>query len=165
MSLVARRLGLLGLAAGALHAATLPNLQQPPAKLSDSGPKLSPLIAADSGKAAWPKRREELKHEWTKFLGEFPKTKAPLAAEFLVKEELPTFTRQLVTFQIEEGVRTDAMLLLPKNAKGKLPGIVLFHPTYSNHYARAVGLEGGEEPERQQAVQLVERGYVVLAPR
>lgn len=133
-------------------------------------PKLAPLMTNTAGQriskpAEWAARRQELCQEWTKFLGEFPKTKVPLAPEFLAKEELATFSRQKVAYQIEEGVRIDAMLLTPKNAQGKLPGIVLFHPTYSNHYARAVGLEGTIEPERAQAVQLVESGYLVLAPR
>jgi dienelactone hydrolase len=113
----------------------------------------------------WQARRDELRREWTKVLGDFPKTKASLAPEFLAKEDLPAFTRQKVSYQVEEGVRTDAILLVPKNVKGRLPGIVLFHPTYSNHYARVVGLEDKNEPERHQAVQLAEHGYVVLAPR
>jgi dienelactone hydrolase len=156
---------LLPLVIASLGAAPLPDLQRPPAKVPTNAPTISPLIGDHFTKADWPKRRDELRREWTRFLGEFPKSKSPLAAEFLAKEKLPTFTRQLVTYQIEDGVRTDAMLLVPKGAKGKLSGIVLFHPTYSNHYARVVGLEGSDEPERQQAVQLVERGYVVLAPR
>ena len=61
--------------------------------------------------------------------------------------------------------REGARVIVCGRHPAKLPGIVLFHPTYSNHYARAVGLEGGDEPERHQAVQLVEAGYVVLAPR
>ena len=153
-----------------IWAATLPDLQRPPSPLPADLPKLAPLITNAAGQpitkpADWAARRQELQRDWMKFLGEFPKAKVPLAPEFLAKEELATFTRQKVSYQIEEGVRLDAMLLVPKSAKGKLPGIVLFHPTYSNHYARAVGLEDKAEPERHQAVQLVEHGYVVLAPR
>ena len=148
----------------------LPDLQRPPSPLPVDLPKLSPLAVDAENRtlanpADWEKRRAELRGDWVQFLGDFPKTKTPLAPEFLAKEELPTFSRQRVTYQIEDGVRTDAMLLVPRHAKGRLPGIVLFHPTYANHFARVVGLEGGDEPERQQAVQLVERGYVVLVPR
>jgi dienelactone hydrolase len=153
-----------------LGAEPLPNLQRPPSPRPGDLPKLSPLTANATGQAItkpsdWTIRREELRRDWTKLLGVFPAAKAPLAPEFFAREELPTFTRQRVSYQIEDGVRTDAMLLTPKSAEGKFPGIVLFHPTYSNHYARVAGLEGKEEPERHQAVQLVERGYVVLAPR
>lgn len=153
-----------------LGAEPLPSLQRAPSPRPADLPRLSSLTVDASGQvitkpADWANRREELRREWAKFLGVFPTNKPPLNPKFFPQEELPTFTRQRVSYQIEDGVRTDAMLLAPKSAKGKLPGIVLFHPTYSNHYARVVGLEGKEEPERHQAVQLVERGYVVLAPR
>ena len=149
----------------AAPAQSLPNLQQAPAVAVADSAALAPVIKSDATKADWERRRAELKNQWTEFLGSFPESKAALQPELLEKEQLPTFTRQRVTYQIEAGVRTDAMLLVPIGASGKLPGIVLFHPTYTNHYKRAVGLEGSEEPERQQAVQLVERGYVVLCPR
>ncbi len=126
---------------------------------------LAPLLPRAFTKAAWEGRRAELKREWTRVLGEFPTAKVALAPECPGREELAVFTRQRVTYQIEEGVRTDAMLLIPKGAAGARPGIVLFHPTYDGHYARVAGMEPGAEPERQQAVQLVERGYVVLCPR
>lgn len=164
----AHAVGILAMAAS-LHAAALPDLQKPPATMPTNTPVLAPLLTIAgkpiSAAAEWPRQREALKQQWSQFLGEFPKSKAPLRPEFGTKEDLPAFTRQRVTYQIEEGVRTDAMLLVPKKSAGKLPGIVLFHPTYSNHYARAVGLEGADEPERHQAVQWVERGYAVLAPR
>ncbi len=158
------------LSAACLFAGPLPDLQRPPASKPADMPTLSSLTADAGGKqiqtpAGWEKRREELRREWVKVLGKFPKTKVALKPEFLEKEELPGFTRQKITYQIEEGVRIDAMLLGPSNPKGRLPGIVLFHPTYSNHFARAVGLEDKNDPERHQAVQLAEAGYLVLAPR
>lgn len=148
-----------------LWAQTSVDLQKPPAGSMADAPRLTPVLEPGASKSDWQRRRAELKAEWTKFLGAFPESKVPLEPEFLEKEELPTFTRQRLTYNVESGVRTDAMLLVPKGATGKRPGIVLFHPTYQNHYARVVGLEGNDEPERQQAVQLVERGYVVLCPR
>lgn len=147
----------------------MPNLLQPPSVMPTNMPRLTSLMSNKSGqpvktRADWQARCAELRAEWEKVLGELPTNKVPLAPQFLAKEDLGTFTRQKVTYQIEEGVRIDAMLLEPKNMTGKLPGIILFHPTYSNHFARAVGIEG-DEPERAQAVQYVQRGYVVLAPR
>ena len=151
-------------------AASLPDLHRVPSPLPADLPRLAPLMgdSAQPGpltRESWEKRREELRAEWTKVLGEFPRTKAPLAPEFHEKVELEGYTRQRVTYQIEDGVRIDAMLLAPRKVAGRMPGIVLFHPTYANHYKRAVGMEGTHEPERAQAVQLVQQGYVVLAPR
>lgn len=141
------------------------DLLQPPDLVPAGMPALAPLLPGASTEAAWEGRRAELKREWMRVLGEFPESKVALAPEFLVREELPAFTRQRVTYQIEEGVRTDAMLLIPKGAVEARPGVVLFHPTYDGHYAGAAGMEAGAESERQQAVQLVEHGYVVLCPR
>ncbi len=141
------------------------DLLRPPDPVPAGVPTLTPLLPAAFTPAAWEGRRVELKREWTRVLGEFPETKAALEPESGVREELPTFTRQRVTYQIEEGVRTDAMLLIPKGAAGARPGMVLFHPTYDGHYARVAGMESGADRERQQAVQLVEHGYVVLCPR
>jgi len=159
----------LFLTAACLGAEPLPDLQRPPQAIPADMPKLSTLTTTTGGVAItkasdWPARRQELRQAWEKTLGGLSQRKVALVPEFLATESLPSFTRQKVTYQIEEGVRIDAMLMVPKDAKGKLPGIVLFHPTYSNHYARAVGLEDPEQ-ELHQAVQLVEQGFVVLAPR
>ncbi len=164
-----RLLWLICLALAAPRAEALPDLQRPPTPPLTNAATLAPLLEGADGRritqrADWAKRREELRRLWTDVLGPFPQAKAPLNPEFLEREELPGFSRQRVAYQIEEGVRMDAMLLIPANPPAKLPGLVLFHPTYSNHFARAVGIEGAE-PERAQAVQLVQRGYLVLAPR
>ncbi len=147
----------------------LPDLQKPPVKPHPQARQLPPLLSGSpesaSARTDWDKQAEALRAQWTTLLGEFPKQKVPLQTEFLAKEELPTFTRQTITYQIEADVRTDAVLLVPKGATGKLPTIVLFHPTYAEHYKRVVGLEGEEEPERQQAIQLVHQGYIVVVPR
>lgn len=147
----------------------LPDLQKPPLTPHPQARRLPPLLSSSTdsprARADWTRQAAALRDKWTALLGEFPKEKVPLQTEFLAREELPNFTRQTITYQIEENVRTDAVLLVPKGAKGKLPTIVLFHPTYAGHYKRVVGLEGEEEPERQQAVQLVEQGYIVVVPR
>jgi len=157
------------LTSASLWANTLRDIQRPPASPPADMPVLTSVMTNRAGQpvktgADWQKRREELREDWTKVLGELPHTKASLDPEFFAKEDMTTYTRRKMTYQIEEGVRIDAMLLEPKGTKDRLPGIVLFHPTYTNNYARAVGLEG-DDPERAHAVQLVGRGYVVLAPR
>jgi dienelactone hydrolase len=154
------------LAALTLQAAELPELQKPPANLSAAARQLPPLLPPDADRDTWQARRAELQRAWTQFLGRLPQTKCPLEVQFEAVETLPALTRQRLTFQVEPGVRTDAMLLAPRERSGtRLPGLVFFHPTYTNHYRRAVGLEGLDEPERHQAVQWAERGYIVLAPR
>ena len=131
--------------------------------------QLPPLLVDGSGKAitspaAWMQRRSALLSEWQAVLGEFPKAKAPLKVEVLATETLPEFTRQLLKYQIEDGVFTDAYVLTPRNVAGKLPGIVVFHQTVKSQAQQAAGVDASV-PELMHGVQLVKRGYVVICPR
>ncbi len=131
--------------------------------------QLPPLLVDGAGKAitspvAWMQRRATLRSEWQAFLGEFPKGKSPLKAEVLATETLPEFTRQLVKYQVEDGVFTDAYVLTPRNVTGKLPGVVVFHQTVKSQAQQAAGVDASV-PELMHGVQLVKRGYVVICPR
>lgn len=130
---------------------------------------LAPLLVDQSGQAvtssaAWMKRRSAIRAEWQAFLGEFPKAKAPLKAEIISTETLPEFTRQLVKYQVEDGVFTDAYVLTPRTVTGKLPGVVVFHQTVKSQAQQAAGVDASN-PELMHGVQLVKRGYVVICPR
>ena len=130
---------------------------------------LPPLLVDEAGQpiksaTGWAKRKSALRAEWQTFLGEFPKEKAPLKAEVLATETLPKFTRQLVKYQVEDGVWTDAYVLIPKHATGKLPGVVVFHQTVKTQAQQAAGVDASV-PELMHGVQLVKRGYVVVCPR
>ncbi|NBR85549.1 MAG: dienelactone hydrolase [Verrucomicrobia bacterium] len=114
--------------------------------------------------AAWMKRRTALRAEWQAFLGEFSQERVPLKAEVLATETLPDFTRQHVKYQVEDGVFTDAYVLIPKNATDKLPGVVVFHQTVKTQAQQAAGIDASV-PELMHGVQLVKRGYVVVCPR
>ncbi len=145
-------------------------IQIPPARLPKDAPALLPLLkTADdkiiTTKKEWLEQREVLQRDWLKFIGEFPKTRVPLKAEFLEQEELPGFTRQYVKYQIEKEIFTDGYLLTPKNVSGKLPAIVVFHPTTPFQARGVAGLEPEYIEEKRQAVHLVQRGYVVWCPR
>ena len=132
---------------------------------------LSPLLRKKDGapittKEGWLKRREELKKDWFKALGcQVPDKRAPLKTEILETETLPDFTRQYLRYQIEEGVFTDGYLLTPKSQNGKLPAIVVFHPTTPLQAKGVAGLASEYAEEKQQGLQLVRRGYIVWCPR
>ena len=131
--------------------------------------QLRPLLVDEGGQPitsapAWMKRRDTVRAEWQAFLGEFPEERAPLKAEVLATETLAEFTRQHVKYQVEEGVFTDAYVLVPRNATGKLPGVVVFHQTVKTQAQQAAGLDASV-PELMHGVQLVKRGYVVVCPR
>lgn len=147
-----------------------PSLRKPPATPPADSPVLPPLLNAEAATdaAAWKPRRDALRAQWLAFLGPLPeeKAKAPLNARVLETEELPDFTRSHVTYQIEEGVFTEAYLLTPKSPRpeGGFPAVVVFHPTVKSHAKEPAGIDAAR-PERQHGVQLVKRGYAVLCPR
>jgi dienelactone hydrolase len=156
------------------------DLQTPPARESTNAPRLSGLLVGSQGNAistkrSWRKERARLKERWEQLLGEFPQTKAPLQTEVLATEDLEDFTRQLVRYQVEEGLCTDGYLLTPRAASnfgtargssdGKFPAVVVFHPTTPLQAKGVAGLAPEYPEEKWQGVQLVRRGYVVWCPR
>jgi hypothetical protein len=131
---------------------------------------LTPLLEDSSNRAirsksAWLKQRTAIRQQWLDFLGPLPTRKPSLKTEILNTENLPTFTRQHVRYQIEPGLFTDGYLLTPTNVKGKLPAVIVFHPTTPLHAKGVAGLAPEYDQEKWQGVQLVQRGYVVWCPR
>jgi dienelactone hydrolase len=147
-----------------------PESQSPPAISPASAPKLLPLLLDQEGRAItsgrdWVARRASLKEQWERFLGELPKTKPLLNAQLGPTEELEDFSRQYVKYQIEAGLFTDGYLLTPAGRKGRLPAIIVFHPTTPYQSRGVAGLEKDYAEEKWHGVQLVRRGYVVWCPR
>jgi dienelactone hydrolase len=146
------------------------DLQAPPARQPTNAPQLTSLLADSNGqpvasKRRWLKQRVHFKAQWQAVLGDFPHAKAPLKMEAGATEDLAEFTRQLVRYQVEDGVYTDGYLLVPKGAKGKLPAVVVFHPSTPLHAKGVAGLAPEYDRENWQGVQLVRRGYVDWCPR
>jgi hypothetical protein len=145
------------------------DLLQPPSSFPTGVPKLAPLLVDSTGsvitnRSAWLAQREALRRKWLDFLGELPARKAPLNAEVTQTEQCDGFTRQLVRYQIEEGVFTDAYLLKPARRQERYPAMVVFHPTINSAAAQVAGVDSSA-PEKMQGVHMVLRGYVVLCPR
>lgn len=131
---------------------------------------LSPLLKNSrheeiKSRSAWIKQRALTRQDWLNFLGPLPAKKPPLKTEFLNTERLSDFTRHHVRYQIEPGLFTDGYLLTPTNSKGKLPVVIVFHPTTPLHAKGVAGLAPEYDREKWQGVQLVQRGYIVWCPR
>jgi dienelactone hydrolase len=94
-----------------------------------------------------------------------PSGKSQLKTEFLSKESLPTFTRQQVRYQVAPRIFTDGYLLTPTGAHGKLPAVIVFHPTTLLQAKGVAGLAPEYDREKWQGIQLVQRGYIVWCPR
>ena len=118
-------------------------------------------------KADWKKRRSEILAGMQEVMGPLPGKEKRCPLEMKVEREVDcgSYSRQLISFAAEPGSRVPAYLLVPKNAtpRAKRPAILALHPT-DMEYGHRVVVETLRSHYRAYAVDLVERGYVVLAP-
>ena len=147
----------------------LAEIQQPPAKLPADAPQLGDLLIDASGKRiatveGWKTRREELRRWWLDFLGPLPAERKG-APKLTVVEEDQTegVIRQLVRYEIEPGLMTEAYLLKPAKQQGKAPGIAVFHSTVPYSIRQPAGLEG--PPEKFFGLRYAKQGCVCFCPR
>src|SRR4051794_3962327 len=122
-------------AAQAREVPWLPEIQQPPAMLPADAPKLNDLLVDERGNPittldAWQRRRQELRRWWLDFLGPMPaERKAAPKLTVIEEDRVEGVARQLVRYEIEPGIETEAYLLLPEKQTGKAAGIAVFHST------------------------------------
>ena len=131
---------------------------------------LSPLLKDSYGvtitsRAGWMIERARVKAQWQMIIGELPEEKPSLQTEIVSTEKLSGFNRQFVRYQVEPGVFTDGYLLTPTPRKGKLPAVVVFHPTTPFQARGVAGLEPDYAEDKWMGVHLVRRGFIVWCPR
>jgi hypothetical protein len=95
--------------------------------------------------------------------------RCPLAVSVEESVDCGEYVRQRVTFASEPGARVPAYLLLPRGAETngaapsrRFPAVLALHQTHPAGQKVVVGL--GNSPDDEYGVELVKRGYVVLAP-
>jgi dienelactone hydrolase len=88
--------------------------------------------------------------------------KVPLDVKLVSEEKLDGYVRKKLTFAAEKGDRVPAWLLVPTGFAGKRPGVLCLHQTIAIGKDEPVGL--GKQESKRQALHLVKRGYVCLAP-
>ena len=71
--------------------------------------------------------------------------------------------RQLLRYEVEPGEAVEAYLLRPADAKGRLPGVAVFHSTVEHSIRQPAGLAGPAEVHF--GLKLAERGMVAICPR
>lgn len=101
-------------------------------------------------------------------MGQLPgsERRCPLDVRIESEVDMGHYVRQWLTYQSEPGDRVPAYLLIPKAAQGShkrdFPGVLALHQTHATGQKVVVGL--GNSPDDAYGVELVERGWVVLAP-
>jgi dienelactone hydrolase len=88
--------------------------------------------------------------------------KVPLDVRVLEEVKLDGYVRQKISYAAEKGDRVPAYLLIPTGFTGKRPAMLCLHQTIAIGKMEPVGL--GQQESKRQAVHLVKRGYVCLAP-
>lgn len=112
----------------------------------------------------WALRRAHILSNMQRVMGPMPGPERVVAPDMAVSEEVDcgAYVRRKITFAVEPWDRLPAYLLVPKNLAGKAPAVVCLHPTNVRGKGVVVGLS--EEPNRNYAHELAERGFVTLAP-
>jgi dienelactone hydrolase len=122
------------------------------------------LTAGISTKGDWRQRREILRERYLELIRDEHKPMKP-ALELKVHEAVAvdeTYTRKLISYNVEADERAYAYLGVPLGLETKAPAIVALHGTYPKGKERAAGLV--DNPDKAYLDHLCRRGYVVIAP-
>jgi dienelactone hydrolase len=112
----------------------------------------------------WQKRRSQILENMQLVMGKLPGTErlVPHAMQILEEERFPRYIRRKITFATEPGDRVPAYLLIPSGIHGKAPAMLCLHQTVDLGKGEPAGIGGNAN--LHYARELVERGYVTLAP-
>ena len=113
--------------------------------------------------------RPALLAKMEKAMGPLPPSsfQVPLDVQVISEETLEDHIRRKVSFAVESGDRVPAWLLLPlakqgKSIEGRRAAMLCLHQTIPIGKDEPIGL--GVQESKRQALHLVRRGYVCLAP-
>ena len=122
---------------------------------------------AVKSRADWEKRRRDIITGVEAAMGRLPDRSALGPVQFEVvagsRTETATIFREKLKIDVGEGDGVPAWLLVPKQIKGRAPGVIALHQTNGKLGKDEVaGLAGLSN--LQYGLELAERGYVVIAP-
>ena len=121
--------------------------------------------------ADWAQRRSEIVAGMQAIMGPLPgaEKRSPLEVIITSETDCGTYVRREITYQAEPGSRVPAFLLIPKvvlETQVKVPGILALMSTHhvdGNRSVVGLGAPGGAAG-RNYGEELVQRGYIVIAP-
>ncbi len=133
-------------------------------KLNRTG--IPPLLQDVDNEDEWKRKLDGIRSTWLNYIGELPE-RAPVRIQTLAKSLQPDHTRLHIVYDAPYGDRIPAYLLLPdekaspRPASG-YPAVLALHPTHESGKDNVATTAGRKN--RMYALELVRRGYVVLAP-
>ena len=130
----------------------------------DDNDELQPIESP----ADWSRRRADILVAMQAVMGRLPTEDelAPLDVQIRSREEFDGYSRLLIFYRVDATSQVSAHLYLPRSHgtddKKKRPAVLALHPT--SPLGKGVVAGEGPKENRSYAVELAERGYVVLAP-
>lgn len=122
------------------------------------------LLSGIGHKDQWKTKRENIKRRWLETIGEVP-DRVQTNIRILKEEQEADHVRQHIVYDTVFGDKVTAYLLIPNTVlekSRKVPAVIALHGT-SEYGKDNVATAKGKE-NRQYGLELVSRGYVVLAP-
>jgi len=112
----------------------------------------------------WDRKRSKIRQAWLQVVGDLPE-REPVQYERLATAAEASHTRYHIRYDTAYGDQVTAYLLIPHASlelPNGFPAVIAMHPTV-NTGKDDIALQSGREG-RRYALELAERGYVVLAP-
>jgi len=112
----------------------------------------------------WQKRKEILRRRYLELIRDDQKPAKP-TLELVIHEAQTvdgTYTRQLISYNVDKDERAHAYLAIPLEHQERLPGMVALHGTLEHGKEQVAGLR--DNPDKAYLDHLARRGYVVIAP-
>jgi dienelactone hydrolase len=126
---------------------------------------IPPLLKGIESYEQWTEKLSEIRKIWLDYIGELP-ARVPVRLRINSQSKQSTHTRLHVEYDTVHGDTITAYILIPNEtnrpSKHGYPAVIALHPTIEQG-KDDIALSTGRK-NRMYAIELVERGYVVLAP-
>src|SRR5271157_1056460 len=125
--------------------------------------ELAPPFVLPASREAWEVKREELRADLWKLLGQMPRRPKTPKVEILSREDRGEYVVEKFQFDNEAGSMVPGYLLLPKNAPAKAPAILFCHWHGGDYGIGKEELFQARHSPEPPGPAFAGRGYVVLA--
>ncbi|WP_409344422.1 alpha/beta hydrolase [Paenibacillus sp. MBLB4367] len=128
---------------------------------------MPPLLDGISSREDWERKLAGIRQTWLAYIGEIP-PRVPPNVRVLSATKQDGHIRQHIEYDTVYGDRVTAFLLIPSangemlNGTTRYPAVLALHPTNRTGKEDISTYPG--KKDRTYAIELAERGYVVLAP-
>lgn len=134
-------------------------------RLADLGPESVPALLPEGASASdWPAARAATEEVWRRYCGELPDP-VPVDYAVVAEHRETDHIRRHVVYSAPGDERVPALLLVPLDVAAghrRAPAVLALHPTIDIGKADVATTDG--RPNRRYGLELVRRGFVVLAP-